>query len=102
MKLENILNLLCGTYVKNYHILKLVFNISKFKYILPWFHLASYNQIKDWWQNLDKICPIWKMGKDEFSQTLLDIKNCSSTTNSSDQNLEKGKPILGSWYHLKC
>jgi hypothetical protein len=36
------------------------------------------------------------MGKDEFSQTLLDIKNCSSTTNSSDQNLEKGKPILGS------
>jgi hypothetical protein len=46
-----------------------------FKNILPWFHPASYIQIEDWWQNLDKICPICKMGKDQFSQTLLDIKN---------------------------
>jgi len=30
MNLENILNLFCFTYVKNYLILKLIFSLSKF------------------------------------------------------------------------
>lgn len=47
LKLENILNLLCYTYVKNNLILKLVFNLSNFKYNLPLFHLASHYQIEE-------------------------------------------------------